>query len=106
MYDLTIDSNMLKWVNGKWVVGHYKDLFGVILNKASIISLTIKMSGLRPTLVRALGAVSKETEIRHYDLLTLKLGDACTFEPGCSPYWEGFGNPFASIIKFARGTRA
>ena len=105
-YNLTIDLNMLNWADGKQVVDHYKELFGVILNKASISSLTIKMTGLMPTLLGALGAMAEGTESRHYHLIRLKLGDACTFEPGCSPYWEGFGNPFASIIKFGRGTRA
>ena len=52
-----------------------------------------------PTLEGALGAMAGETEPRHYALL-----DACTFKPGRSPNWEGFGNPFASIVKFARGT--
>ena len=70
-----------------------KELFRVILNKASNSSLIIRMSGLMPTLVGALGGMARGTELRQYDL-TLKLGDACTFKPECSPYWEGFCQTF------------
>ena len=94
-------------MKGKRVVDHYKELFRVILTKASICSLTIRMLlGLLPTLVGALGVMAEETEPRHYDLLNLKFGEACTVKSGCSPYWEGFSNPFIGIIKFSQGTRA
>ena len=39
--DLTIDPNMLSLVFAKQTVDHYKELFGVILGKASINSLSI-----------------------------------------------------------------
>ena len=106
LYNLTTDLNMLNLVKGKRVVNHNKELFRVILTKASISSITIRMLDLLPTLVGALQVMAEGTKPRHYDPLNLKFGDACTVEPGCPPYWEGFGNPFTSIIKFAQWTRA
>ena len=97
---------MLNWVKGKRAVDHYKELFRAILTKASIRRPTIRMFRILPTLLGALGAVAEGTESRHYDKLGLKLGEAFTFVPGCSPYWEGFGNPLPSIVKLAQETRA
>ena len=84
-YDLTIYSNMLSWVKGKWVVDHYKELFRDIMTKASISSLTIRMLGLLSTLVGALGAMVEGTEPRNYDLLILNLERHVLLSQGVPP---------------------
>ena len=74
--DLIVDSNMLTCVNGRQVFDHYKELFGVILRKESIRSLTIRMLGLLPMLVGALGAIAGEATTRPYDTQDSKLAEA------------------------------
>ena len=57
--NIMIEPNMLNLVFVKQMVNHYKELFGVILGKASINSLSIQMMGLLPTLVEFLVAVAE-----------------------------------------------
>ena len=63
--NLTIDPNMLSLVHAKQTVGDYKELFGVILSKTSMTSLSIQMMGLLPTLVGSLVAVAGSVKSRH-----------------------------------------
>ena len=63
--NLTIDPNMLSLVHAKQTVGDYKELFGVILSKTSMTSLSIQMMGLIPTLVGSLVAVARSVKSRH-----------------------------------------
>ena len=65
----------------------------------------IRMLGLLPMLVGALGVIARKTLPRPYDTLEIKLAETYTREPGVSPHWEAFGNPIISIAKFALGTR-
>ena len=57
MTSLMIDRNLLDLVVAKRTVDSYKSLFLGILNKPSITSLSIEISGRLLTLVGALGAV-------------------------------------------------
>ena len=59
---LTIDPNMLSLAYVKHTVDGYKELFGVILGKASINSRSIQMMGLLPTLFGSLRAVPRNLE--------------------------------------------
>ena len=55
---LMIDPNILSLAYAKQTVDGYKEIFGVILGKTSINSLSIQIMGLMPTLVGDLGAVA------------------------------------------------
>ena len=48
---------------------------GAILEKRSVNVLTIKVSGMFPPLVGALGAVAEEVVVKSYDCLMIRMGD-------------------------------
>ena len=64
----------------------------------------IRMPGMLPTLVGALGVIARKIPTRPYDTLEIKLAETYTCKARVSLYWEAFGNPTLSIAKFALGT--
>ena len=58
--------------------------------------------GRLPTLVGALGAVTRSLTRQPYKLLVIRLGGVFTDDVGLSPFWEVFGDPVKHIIRYAR----
>ena len=63
------------------MIDHFKKLFGVILGKEQIRHLMIRMLGMLPTLVEALGVIARKTPTRPYDTLETKLAEAYMHTP-------------------------
>ena len=58
------------------------------------------MCGQLPTLVGALGEVTRGHKPQTYKLLAIWLGGALTHAPQCSPFWKAFGHTVEHIINY------